>query len=221
MKTSAATGPSPDTGRLPSGWVDISRPLSGDTPVWPGDLPFRRDEATSAGFTVSSLTTTCHVGTHLEGPRHVVATAPGVEALAVERLVGPAEVVAPRGEAGLVSPSGFPSGWTPRAPRLLLRSDSHPVGSPIGPGFTALAAETVDWLAERGVDLLGVDTPSVDPLESAQLPAHRALAARGMVWVEGLDLSHVAPGLYLLVVLPLPLVGAEASPVRAVLGVWD
>ncbi len=217
----AAGGPRRDVERSPSGWVDISRPLTGDTPVWPGDLPFRRDEAISAGFTVSSLATSCHVGTHLEGARHVVATAPGVEALAVERLVGPAEVVAPRAEAGLVSPSGFPSGWTPRVPRLLLRTDSHPVGRPIGSGFTAVAAETVAWLAERGVDLLGVDTPSMDPLESAELPAHRALAARGMVWVEGLDLSHVAPGFYLLVVLPLPLVGAEASPVRAVLGLWE
>lgn len=207
--------------RLPGRWIDVSRPLADDTPVWPGDRPFRRGEQISAGVTVSWLTTTCHVGSHLEGPRHLDPGAPSVETLTVERLIGPAEVVALAAGTVDVSPGCFPPGWAPRAPRLLLRTDSHPRGATIGPGFAALTAAAVTWLAERGVDLVGVDTPSVDAFDASDLPAHRELTRRHMVWLEGLTLTHVDPGLYLLVALPLPLVGAEASPVRAVLGAWD
>ena len=73
------------------------------------------------------------------------------------------------------------------------------------------------WLADRGVELVGVDTPSVDVFSSKELPAHHALLERGMTWIEGLWLRNAEPGHYLLVALPMLLQGAEAAPVRAIL----
>ena len=75
----------------------------------------------------------------------------------------------------------------------------------------------VDLLADRGVTLVGVDTPSVDVQESKDLTAHKRFLARGVSILEGLRLAHVARGEYELIALPLPLVGFDASPVRAVL----
>ena len=75
----------------------------------------------------------------------------------------------------------------------------------------------MDWLADRGVELIGVDTPSVDPFVSTGLEAHRTLMRRGISWIEGLWLGGVGCGLYLLVALPLPLEGTEAAPIRALL----
>jgi arylformamidase len=72
-------------------------------------------------------------------------------------------------------------------------------------------------LADQGVVLIGFDTPSTDLYASKGLPAHQRLAARDMVNLEGLILSHVQPGHYTLIALPLRLAGADASPVRAVL----
>jgi arylformamidase len=75
----------------------------------------------------------------------------------------------------------------------------------------------VDALADRGVTLVGIDTPSVDVQESKDLPAHKRFLARGVSILEGLRLGHVAPSEYELIALPLSLVGFDASPVRAVL----
>ena len=198
-----------------SEWIDVSRPLTPATPVWPGDRAFQLDRVMTGEITTSSFATSCHVGTHVDAPGHVDATAGGVESIPLGRLIGPAEVVAVSAE--VVAPEHLPAGWSPAAPRLLLRTDSHPLEAPIGPGLAALDARLVHWLADRNVVLVGIDTPSVDPAGDLELSAHRALGRRGMVGLEGLDLSRVAPGLYTLIALPLPLEGAEASPVRAVL----
>ena len=72
-------------------------------------------------------------------------------------------------------------------------------------------------MAERGVRLIGTDAPSVDPLTSKDLPAHRACAAHDLTIVEGLALARVAPGRYELICLPLSLPEADASPARALL----
>ena len=53
------------------GWIDISRPLSPHTPVWPGDTPFELDQKTIGGLLVTALSTTCHAGTHLDAPLHL------------------------------------------------------------------------------------------------------------------------------------------------------
>jgi len=205
-----------DPAALPSrpGWIDVSRPLSPATPVWPGDRPFQMERLQLGDVSVSSIATGCHVGTHVDAPCHLDALAGGVESIPLERLIGPAEVMAVR--SGVVAPEHLPPGWHPATPRLLLRTDSHPLGAPIGPGFSALDATLVHWLADRGVVLVGVDTPSVDPFDSADLPAHRALGARGMTWIEGLSLGGVAPGRYQLLALPLAVVGADGAPARVV-----
>ena len=64
---------------------------------------------------------------------------------------------------------------------------------------------------------MGIDTPSIDPVESKDLPSHAMVAANDLAILEGVVLDHVLDGVYTLVALPLPIVGADASPVRAVL----
>ncbi len=83
--------------------------------------------------------------------------------------------------------------------------------------FNSLSPELVAWLHGEGVILIGIDTPSVDPLQSKVLESHNALADRDMSVLEGVVLDHVEPGVYTLSALPLRLEGADASPVRAVL----
>ena len=72
-------------------------------------------------------------------------------------------------------------------------------------------------MRRQGVELLGVDTPSVDPADSKELPAHAACLEAGITILEGLVLDGVATGAYELIALPLRLIGFEASPVRAIL----
>jgi arylformamidase len=200
-----------------SGWIDASRPLSPSTPVWSGDRPFELDQRRESSFVLSSITTTCHVGTHIDAPLHLDAAGHGVEGLPLERCVGPAEVVRVPALGDAVTPDELPAGWTPGTSKILFRSDSYPIDAAIEEGFTGLSAELVNWLADRGVELVGIDTPSVDVFSSEDLPAHHALLARGMTWVEGLWLGDAEPGTYLLVALPILIEGADAAPVRAIL----
>ena len=81
----------------------------------------------------------------------------------------------------------------------------------------AFAPETIEWLADHGVVLIGTDSASVDPAQSKALESHQVLRRRGLRVLENLLLDDVAEGDYELIALPLRLSSADASPVRAVL----
>jgi arylformamidase len=80
-----------------------------------------------------------------------------------------------------------------------------------------IAPDVAEWLHARKVKLIGLDLPSVDPIEAKQLVNHHALAAAGIAIVESLDLSAVEAGIYHFSALPLRIKGGDAGPVRAVL----
>ena len=81
----------------------------------------------------------------------------------------------------------------------------------------AFAPETIRWLADRGVVLVGTDSASVDPANSKTLDSHQVLRQRGLRVLENLWLDEVPEGDYELIALPLKLTTADASPVRAIL----
>jgi arylformamidase len=80
-----------------------------------------------------------------------------------------------------------------------------------------LEPQAIAWLAELRVVLLGVDVPSVDPIEAKVLGNHHALAGGNIAIVESVDLSRIEPGVYEFAALPLKIGGADAAPVRALL----
>jgi len=197
--------------------IDLSPPLSPRLAVWPGDVPFARRVSTPPdGTTLSSVTTTLHAGSHADAPLHVTPGGAPIDAVPLETWVGPCQVVqarvAPRGRVRLEDLSEPPA-----APRLLVKTGTFPDRERFREDFAGLAPSLAADLAARGVVLVGIDTPSVDPFADAALEAHRALAKAGIAWLEGLVLAHVAPGRYELVALPLRIEGGDASPVRAVL----
>jgi arylformamidase len=104
-----------------------------------------------------------------------------------------------------------------RAERVLFATGTFPDPENFTTDFAALTPELVDYLAGRGVRLVGIDTPSVDLFDSKDLPAHHRCLAHDMAILEGLVLTGVPEGVYELIALPLKLVGFDASPVRAVL----
>ena len=65
--------------------------------------------------------------------------------------------------------------------------------------------------------LVGIDTPSVDPATSQDLPSHHQLLAHKLCVLENLVLDDVSEGDYELIALPLKLMRADTSPVRAIL----
>ncbi len=85
------------------------------------------------------------------------------------------------------------------------------------PNLSAFAPETLERLADLGVLLVGIDTASIDPANSKTLPSHQVIRQRGLRVLENLVLDAVPEGDYELIALPLKLMLADASPVRAIL----
>jgi arylformamidase len=199
---------------------DITIPISPSLAVWPGDTPFGLawNMRLEAGDTVNlgSVTMSIHTGTHTDAPFHFLADGRRMEACDLARYLGPARVIDVSGAAE-ITVEHLRSIDLTGTPRVLLKTlawtnyEAFPAEVPV------IAAETPAYLQERGVVLLGVDLPSVDKIESRDLPNHRRLAACGIAIVESLDLRAVPPGVYELIALPLRLVGADGSPLRAVL----
>lgn len=203
------------------GWFDISPPVSERTAVFPGDTPYRReslmDWGTGHHLALGTIHSTLHVGAHADAPLHYHPDGAPIDAVDPRRYIGPCQVLSVRVPPGeRILPSHISQ--TPiTAPRILFETGSFPDPDTWREDFNSLSPELIHHLADQGVRLVGIDTPSVDPATSKALESHQALHARGVAVLEGLALSHVLPGAYFLVAPPLKLVGADASPVRALL----
>lgn len=199
---------------------DISPRVDAGTPVWPGDTPFARRTTASiaegATVNLSTLTTTPHLGAHADAPLHSERDGAGIDTMPLEAYLGPCRVMRVPPQP-LIEPYHLKAVDVAKPPRLLLRTDSVRDRTVFPPHFSALSPALAHLLAERGVLLVGIDTPSIDPLESKTLDAHHALSRRGVANLEGLNLEGVPDGVYELIALPLRLVGCDASPVRAIL----
>lgn len=199
---------------------DITPPITAALKVWPGDTPPTReillDTARGDVITLSTLHATVHLGAHADAPSHYGPGAPGIDAQPLDLYLGLCQVLAVDVKRGdCVGFEHLKS--TIQAERILFRTGTFPDPNTFNEDFAALSPELVEYLHEAGVRLIGVDTPSVDPFPSKELPAHHAFLKHHMAILEGLDLSAVPEGLYELIALPLKLNGFDASPVRAVL----
>ncbi len=199
---------------------DITPPVSGRLAVWPGDTPVRREVLCDLDrgdpITLSTLHATVHLGAHADAPSHYGRGAPAIDARPLDLYLGPAQVLRVGVARGaLVTPDLVPLPL--RAGRLLLATGTFPDPHAFNEDFAALSPDLLAHLARNGVRLVGVDTPSVDPFPSKDLPAHHAALAADLAILEGLVLADVPEGVYELIALPLRLVGFDASPVRAVL----
>jgi arylformamidase len=207
---------------------DISLPIQPSMLTWPGDPPVevhpafavaRCDEAN-----VSVLRLGSHTGTHIDPPSHFFDGAPTVDQIPLEILIGEATVVeipGPAGVAGSIGPADLEAAGLGGVTRVLFKTGNSSLWGRAGlafpPGFVSLSAAGAAWLVGHGVRLVGIDFLSVEARDAPGHPTHRSLLGAGVVIVEGLDLSAVAPGRYQLVCLPIRITGGDGGPARAVL----
>ena len=200
---------------------DISPPVDVGSPVFPGDTPYQQMWAARIGkdcpVNVSAITLSPHVGAHADAPLHYDPQGQTVGALALEPYLGPCRVVHAIGVGPLVRLSHLAHALEGLPPRLLVRTCTRMPQDQFDAQLCAFDPELVHTLAARGVQLLGIDSASIDPADSKTLPSHQAVRAHGLRVLENLCLDAVPEGDYELIALPLKLMSADASPVRAVL----
>lgn len=200
---------------------DITPKISSRLAVFPGDKAFERQVALSFGnkdnLELSSIHTTVHLGAHADAPSHYHPEGVSIEKRPLDLYIGEAQVIRIQGlKAGeRVYPHHLKV--KVEVERVLFDTQSFQNPEQWRSDFNSLSPELLNHLADQGVRLVGIDTPSVDPADSKALESHQILFARDFAVLEGLLLKGVPEGLYQLVALPLPIEGGDASPVRAVL----
>lgn len=203
---------------------DVSVGISPQMPVWPGDPPVKlermREIAKGANANVSRLECGVHVGTHVDAPSHFIDGAATVETLSMELLNGEAYVV-DLPEADVLDAEAIESaGIPPQARRVLFKTRNSEFwpgeGSEFRTDFVAVDKSGAEWLVKNGLELVGIDYLSIAPFKQSR-PTHRALLEAEVVVIEGLDLSEVESGRYILHCLPLKLIGSDGAPARAIL----
>ena len=207
----------PDPGRL---W-DISPPLHAGAPVFPGDAPYSAVWAARIGpgcpVNVSTLSLSPHTGAHADAPLHYDDGGASAGELDLAPYLGPCRVIYAIGCGALVQWQHVAHAVASLPPRVLVRTYAHAPVDVWDAQLPAFAPETITRLADLGVLLVGIDSASVDPASSKTLDSHQVLRRRGLRVLENLVLDDVPEGDYELIALPLKLMGACASPVRAVL----
>lgn len=201
--------------------IDITPVVSSQLGVFPGDISFSRDESMSTKkghhITLSSINTTLHLGAHADATNHYHEDGKGIEAKNLEDYLGKVQVIEVDIER---SKRIFPEdihNKEIKAKRILFKTNSFPDPNIWNSDFNSLSPELIKFLAGKGVKLIGIDTPSVDPEEAKELTSHLEIYKNNISILEGLVLEDVIEGLYQLIALPLKLKDADASPVRAIL----
>jgi arylformamidase len=203
---------------------DISLTTSNDLPVWPGDTPIalvhNKDMHNGELYTLSQITTTVHVGSHLDAPMHFLRDGHGVDQIDLNKLIGPCYVVDLPDIDSIDAQSLERANIPAHVTRLLCRTRNSQYwlrgDNVFHTDFVPIHPSGAEWIVQRGIQLVGVDYLSVGAYEGG-IPTHEILLSHGVVPVEGLDLSRIAPGEYQLICLPLKLKDCDGAPVRAVL----
>lgn len=203
---------------------DISPPVQLGTPVFPGDTAFGLAWPARIGpgcpVNVSTLTLSPHTGAHADAPLHYDDAGTAIGAVDLAPYLGHCRVVHAIGCGPLVHRRHLEHALPGLPPRLLVRTYARAPIHHWDADLAAYAPELVEQLADLGVLLIGIDTASIDPASSKTLDSHQVIRRRGLRVLENLVLDDVPEGDYELIALPLKLMTADASPVRAVLRAW-
>lgn len=215
-------------------WIDLSHPISPETPPFPGDPAVEIDvldktEATDRSLrdhlNCSRISLCIHCGTHLDAPYHFYANGRTVDSLALDACCGDALLLHLEGSLSPQSSAAggvidaallqavMPVGELP--PRIILRTDWFRCwgSEKYFRDHPVISEDGARWMVENGIRLVGVDFPSVD---QPPFPAHLELLGNDVIIVENLTrLDQLPEDEFEFFATPLAIVGRDGSPVRA------
>lgn len=212
-------------------FYDVTVPLSNELPTYPGDPGIQigdwRSFAKGDSANVSVVNFGAHTGTHVDAPAHFIEGAGKIESLPIESLIGEAVVVEVPEHYIVIDKAFVTAHVPPESERVLFKTRNSAFWSETPPtfhsDFTHLNLEAATYLRDQGAKLIGIDYLSIERFKSGNHAVHLALLSKGVVILEGLNLSGVPAGSYELICLPLRLRSelGDGAPARAVLRTLD
>jgi arylformamidase len=208
---------------MPRKLFDISVPVKNGGVVYPGNpeihIELQQDMSRGGSSNVSLLAIGSHTGTHVDAPLHMIPGGAGVDGIPLDALMGPALVIAFDDDVMAVTEAYLRSQPIAGNERVLLKTRNSRFirEREFHRDYTYLAPDGAEYLVSLGVRLVGIDYLSIEQFHSGHHRTHKTLLSRGVVIVEGLDLSEPPAGEYELYCLPVLLDGVDGAPARAVL----
>jgi arylformamidase len=208
---------------MPRKLFDISVPVKNGGVVYPGNpeihIELQQDMSRGGSSNVSLLAIGSHTGTHVDAPLHMIPGGAGVDGIPLDALMGPALVIAFDDDVMAVTEAYLRSQPIAGHERVLLKTRNSRFirEREFHRDYTYLAPDGAEYLVSLGVRLVGIDYLSIEQFHSGHHRTHKTLLSRGVVIVEGLDLSEPPAGEYELYCLPVLLDGVDGAPARAVL----
>jgi len=202
---------------------DVSIPIRSGGVVYPGNpeinISLSSSVAKGDSANVSRIVFGSHTGTHVDSSRHFFDGAQSVDQIPLDRLVGPARLIAMGDDVRAVGEKELRAANIEGQKRILVRTRNSELlkRSEFFSDYTYIAPDAARYLVEIGVELVGVDYLSIEQFHSGHHLTHRTLLEKDVVIVEGLALSGPPTGDYQLICLPLRLEGLDGAPARAVL----
>lgn len=207
--------------------IDLSYCIEPNMPVYPGTEPpviKRANTIEQDGFAEKKITMYSHTGTHIDAPAHMLKEGPSLDDFDVSYFVGTAGVIDLynidlevgitlndlekyehyiEGLEYLILKTGWSKFWG---------TEEYFKGYPV------LTIEAAEWLTERfSLRGLGVDTISVDKEDNNSFGVHYEFLKKGKIIIENLtNLDFLVNENFLFSCLPLKILEADGSPVRAI-----
>ncbi len=207
--------------------IDLTLTISEKIPTFPGSPQpnfINWESIEKDGYNLELLFLSTHTGTHIDAPFHFVKKGQKIDQIMPKRLVNEAVLIKIRKGAnqaitktdiqkfekkfGLIDDGStviFHTGWQKN-----LNKKFYFLKNP------GLATSAAKYLASKKINLVGIDSPSIDLGKDAKFSVHHILAKNGILIVENLaNLDKINSEEFHLIVAPLKLKNATGSPVRA------
>ena len=208
--------------------IDLTLTVSDKIPTFPGSpqpsfIPW--ENVKEDGYNLELLFLSTHTGTHMDAPYHFLEKGAKIHEISLKKLVLETVLIKSKKNDGesitktdiqkfekkhgkIVSFSSviFYTGWQRNLQKKYYFTKN--------PGLSVSAAK---YLASKKINLVGIDSPSIDLGTDSKFSVHQIFAKKGILIVENLaNLEKIKSAKFHLVVLPLKLKNATGSPVRAI-----
>lgn len=192
---------------------DISQEVFGCA-VYPGDPSPERQVMLSISegkmCNLTAFNMCAHNGTHVDAPFHFINEGRTIDQVDIDKFVGYCYVASHDGDITaedakkIMDRAKDAAGDTDCYDRILVKGDA------------TMTEEAAKFFADNGIKLFGNESQTVGPLE-APMEVHLIMLGAEIVLLEGIRLSEVDDGVYLLNAAPINLGGSDGAPCRAIL----
>ena len=207
--------------------IDLTLTISENIPTFPGSPKpnfINWENIEKDGYNLELLFFSTHTGTHIDAPYHFLKKGQKIHQITTKRLVTEAILIKIKkksdqsiiktdiekfekmyGKIDNGSTVIFYTGWQKN-----LEKKSYFIKNP------GLGKSAAKYLASKRINLVGIDSPSIDLGKDSKFSAHHILAKNGILIVENLaNLDKIHSEKFHLIVAPLKLKNATGSPIRA------